>query len=376
MTRVRLLYSLMIGLVLLLSACNMPGRGLSAVEKTALIETSVARTVAAGEGETLTPSDTPDLSVATTEIPPTWTPAPDTATPSDTPIPCNLGKFVSDVTIPDGSVFEPGEAFTKTWRLKNVGSCAWTSGYDIVFAGGDGMGGPSSVQLTTGTVNPGQNVDVSVHLTAPATAGTFRGNWQLRDPDDVIFGIENSNSGYFWVQIKVVIPTDTPGPVTATLHRSSSSKTISVGGTSSDTRAGIAGNGDPLRAFLDFNLGSLTGLSSSSTIQSATIDLSSLTGYSCFDTLVPLKAGQVSYGTTPVYPDDFNEVPSASLISAPSALGISSPVSITSILQSYVSAHGAGHFQVRVWFDNDDAGSSYSCITEWTDPLLNITYLP
>jgi hypothetical protein len=123
-----------------------------------------------------------------------------------------MARFVSDVTIPDGTEFEPGDTFVKTWSLRNVGSCAWTSGYDIIFFGGDAMGAPSAVQITTGTINPGQTVEVSVNLTAPGSTGTYRGNWKLRDPSDVIFGIENSSSGQFWVEIEVVLPTSTPTP--------------------------------------------------------------------------------------------------------------------------------------------------------------------
>jgi hypothetical protein len=363
-------------LIISLTACNMPERGLSSAEKTALIETAVAKTVAAGDGTTETPSETPDPGTGTAETLPTWTPEPDTPTPSDTPIPCNLARFLTDVSIPDGTVFEPGKVFTKTWRLKNVGSCAWTSGYDLVFAGGDAMSGPSSKQLTSGTVNTGNNLDISVQLTAPSSAGTYRGNWQLRDPSDVIFGVENSSSGLFWVEIKVVVPTDTPAPVTATLHRSSYSKTLSVGGMSSDTRLGIAPNGDALRAFLDFNLGGLAGLSASSTIQSATLNVSNYSGFSCFEFLHPLKAGQIAYGTTPDYPGEFNQAPSATLFSVSDGTGISSSINITSILQNFVEDEGAGHFQFRMELEHDDAGSGFACMMEWPDPLLNITFLP
>jgi hypothetical protein len=107
------------------------------------------------------------------------------------------------VTIPDGSIFAPGETFTKTWRLKNVGSCTWTSGYKIVFFGGDPMGAPNAMPITTGAVPPRSNVYISVELIAPEKEGTYRGNWQLRDPEDVTFEIENSNRNLFWVEIKV-----------------------------------------------------------------------------------------------------------------------------------------------------------------------------
>ena len=39
---------------------------------------------------------------------------------------CDQAQFVSDLTAPDGSSFAPGAAFTKTWRLMNIGTCTWT----------------------------------------------------------------------------------------------------------------------------------------------------------------------------------------------------------------------------------------------------------
>lgn len=218
MTRIK--FALTSGLlILVLAACNMPRQASSSAEQTAQINTSVAKTVAARAIETSQPtgqlspeaSQTPEITEENTPQP-TDTPIPNTATPTETPIPCNLARFVDDVTVPDGTEFEPGESFTKTWSLRNIGSCAWSSGYDIVFYSGDAMGAPSAVQITSGIVNPGQTVEVSVDLTAPSSPGTYRGNWQLRDPSDVIFGIENSTSGLFWVEIVVPAPTDTPTP--------------------------------------------------------------------------------------------------------------------------------------------------------------------
>jgi hypothetical protein len=212
-------YALVISLLLLLAACNMPTPTASPVEQTARINTSVARTVAASLGDATQPIGEPSAEATQTPQPtledtpqPTDTPVPDTATPTETPIPCNQAEFIADITVPDGTIFEPGETFKKTWSLRNIGSCAWTTGYDIVFFSGDAMGAPSAVQITTGTINPGQSVQVSVDLTAPGSEGTYRGNWKLRDPSDVIFGIENSSSGAFWVDIKVALPTETPAP--------------------------------------------------------------------------------------------------------------------------------------------------------------------
>jgi hypothetical protein len=249
-------------LVILLSACNMPAGSPSPAEQTAIIDRSVAETVAAGSDDEIeiddpTITETVDPGPATpATATPTITSEPDTPTPSNTPIPCNLGRFITDVTVPDGTKYEPGEVFTKTWRIRNTGSCAWTSGYDIVFSGGDAMGAPSSVQITSGTVNPGQSVDVSVDLTAPAAEGTYRGNWQLRDPSDVIFGIENSSSGLFWVEIEV----KEPAPTTNTVNITFASRGQVEDGLDVRTNANNAGDTSHdvgLQGFVTYDLSSI-----------------------------------------------------------------------------------------------------------------------
>lgn len=58
----------------------------------------------------------------------------------------NASAFVSDVTIPDGTMMSPGQSFTKTWQIKNSGSTIW-SGYSLAFDRGTQMGGPSSVPV-------------------------------------------------------------------------------------------------------------------------------------------------------------------------------------------------------------------------------------
>ncbi|HMV28995.1 MAG TPA: NBR1-Ig-like domain-containing protein, partial [Anaerolineales bacterium] len=80
---------------------------------------------------------------------------------------CNWAQFVADVTIPDGTSFAPNTAFKKTWRLKNIGTCAWNSNdVSLIFDSGEKMGAPASLALPT-TVNPGQTVDITVDMTSP-----------------------------------------------------------------------------------------------------------------------------------------------------------------------------------------------------------------
>lgn len=114
-----------------------------------------------------------------------------------------------DITIPDDTVMEPGESFTKIWRLQNAGSCAWTTNYRIFFFSGDQLGAVNSIALPR-EVPPGGSIDIAIDMVVPARAGTYQGNWKLRNPDGYGFGIGPSGSAPFWVRIVVkVTPTST-----------------------------------------------------------------------------------------------------------------------------------------------------------------------
>ncbi len=160
---------------------------------------------------------------APTSIPPTATSVPVTNTPvppTNTPVPtaisyCDWVKFIKDVTIPDGAQLSTGEVFTKTWRLQNRGACTWTPDYMLVYTGGDQMGVTTAIRLP-GYVAPGQTVDVSVTLTAPASTGYHISYWMLRNPSGALFGAGNKANEAFYVEIKTKV--DLPyGTVTGSL---------------------------------------------------------------------------------------------------------------------------------------------------------------
>jgi len=113
---------------------------------------------------------------------------------------CPVGNdnalFVSDVTIPDGQVMPPNNQFTKTWRIKNSGSSTWNTGYKIVFQSGHSMGAQSERTIPN-SVAPGASIDISVNMTAPGSAGTYRGNWKMKNASGVAFG------DLVWVEILV-----------------------------------------------------------------------------------------------------------------------------------------------------------------------------
>ena len=116
---------------------------------------------------------------------------------------CDQAQFVSDLTIPDGATLTSGTAFTKTWRLKNIGTCTWSTSYKVVWAGGDQLGAPASVNMPV-TVAPGQLVDVSVKMVAPIAGGSYQGLWKISNTAGVQFGIGDSAANPFWVKINVI----------------------------------------------------------------------------------------------------------------------------------------------------------------------------
>jgi hypothetical protein len=159
-------------------------------------------------GSTVTPTPT------ATGTPPTPTPTP-TGGPIVTVPPngCDRVAFVRDETIPDGTVMAPGATFRKTWVLRNAGTCTWTTAYQMVFSNGERMGGASPIQFTE-SVPPGQTFRFSVDLTAPATPGSYRGNWLFRNANGALFGLGVQNRPWF-VDIRVSgNVTVTPGTVT------------------------------------------------------------------------------------------------------------------------------------------------------------------
>ena len=115
---------------------------------------------------------------------------------------CDWAQFVIDVTVPDGTRYAPGTSFQKTWRLRNIGSCTWTTSYALVFSSGEQMGAPASVNFPH-NVAPGDTVDLSVSMTAPSSAGHYFSYWKLRNASGVIFGIGSTANRAFWAEIYV-----------------------------------------------------------------------------------------------------------------------------------------------------------------------------
>jgi hypothetical protein len=110
---------------------------------------------------------------------------------------CDVMTFVADVTVSDGDEITANTPFTKTWSVKNDGTCEWTTSYVLIYSSGDQMGGPTSTPLTA-SVAAGTTTNISVNLTAPSTAGDYTGYWAIANASGQVI-----TNGYLSVMITV-----------------------------------------------------------------------------------------------------------------------------------------------------------------------------
>ena len=180
-------------LVFAVSSCNFPFAGGS----DDALATSVAQTVEAMEKEVQQPTlPIPAATLAPVVVPTAMPVSTVTVVPTEEPDPCLFATFVSE-TIPDGTKLSPGENFTKTWTIRNDGTCDWNTDYDLVFKSGDHMGGPDTVKFHK-EVDPGEKITLSVDLKAPSDEGTYTGVWWFQTHKGQKFG---SNG----ISVKIVV---------------------------------------------------------------------------------------------------------------------------------------------------------------------------
>jgi hypothetical protein len=212
--------------LLVLSACSGDVTSTSSADEVlSVINTEVAWTSMALQSQAAT--DQPAVTATFTPLPfPTATliASLPTVTASSSSLAysggCDNSVYVSDVTIPDGTVFEPGATFTKTWGIQNTGTCTWSSSYNIVFSNGEDMSGEAT--SIGQSVAPGSTAEISVELIAPEADGTYTGYWILENGSDTAFG------GYVYVQIVVSSGSATNTPTSTSASATSTSPPASV----------------------------------------------------------------------------------------------------------------------------------------------------
>lgn len=190
--------------VFILSGCN-PSLKLDEQPPTAAIQTStppypMATNLPATTVPTLSPTTTSTLRV--------------------TPLAQSVTIVFVGETIPDGTNFQPGQTFQKTWTLKNGGTRTWGMGFVLVRTSStpinETLGSLKQIPLSK-EVKPGEAIQVGVNLAAPIQNGQYTVFYQLQDET----GLPVPNS-QIWVSITVGnIPLPGSAGITAQLGTAS-----------------------------------------------------------------------------------------------------------------------------------------------------------
>ena len=372
MSMKKLSYGLCFILVIVLVGCNLPGKQPTTSSPGAAF-TQAAQTVAAELTRVSSQaSPTPNAPTNTYTPANTNTPASTNTpvfTPTNTPIPCNLASFVTDVTYPDNTHVTPNQAFVKTWRVRNVGTCSWNSSYLLIFDHGDGLGVTSryTQPLTTGVVNPGQLVDLTVNMTAPAASGTYTSYWRMRDPGGVVFGITPAG-GTFLVKVIVVATTT----VTLSPNMSESGSVRSDGTIySGDINVGDSVENYPIQAFISYDI---SGIPANATIMEVKDKFNPyVIGGDPFGHLGVLNGYKMDFTLPLVSGNYISGFPTGNIIDwgATSILDLTEvQAELKTALQSKI---GTARFKLRLQFagsNNDGVADSVS----FTNPSLIVTF--
>ncbi|MCJ7436053.1 MAG: NBR1-Ig-like domain-containing protein [Anaerolineales bacterium] len=132
------------------------------------------------------PSSTPAF------ITPTFIPLATGTQPTITVVPgalafgCNDLAFVRDVDYPSGTEVQPGENFSKTWKVMNTGTCDWLYQYSLEFLSANYPEGGSYKLQRIVTVNDW--AEISVNLDARKNPGTYTSYWRMSDGAGHMFG--------------------------------------------------------------------------------------------------------------------------------------------------------------------------------------------
>jgi hypothetical protein len=115
-----------------------------------------------------------------------------------TAVGCDNATYLSETKPNDGTQITAGDTYTKGWSLQNTGTCTWNAGYTFAYVTGDQMGGKDIVlSKDADFTDPGHSQTFIIKLQAPASAGEYKGYWQMKNAKGTPFGSR------VWVDIVV-----------------------------------------------------------------------------------------------------------------------------------------------------------------------------
>lgn|GEM_PF-233063 len=94
--------------------------------------------------------------------------------------------FISDLTIPDGTVVLPDSTMDKRWEVENSGNCNWDETYRLRLIAGPDLGAQTEQALYP--ARSGSRAVIRILFKAPLEPGAYRSAWQAANPNGDLFG--------------------------------------------------------------------------------------------------------------------------------------------------------------------------------------------
>lgn len=155
------------------------------------IQAEVTQTAMAAPKATTLPIPTQPLPIPTQPLPPAPTaptsPNAPATVPGQTP---DDALWIADLESPDGTIFEPGQRFTRVFQIENSGTTIWNTEYRLVYWDGQPiMCDEADMDIALQqSVDPGNQILFSIRFTAPDPHGTYSNYFQMINDEGVAFG--------------------------------------------------------------------------------------------------------------------------------------------------------------------------------------------
>jgi len=94
--------------------------------------------------------------------------------------------FITDLTIPDGTIVSPDSTLDKRWEVENSGSCNWNGNYRIRLIAGPDLSAQKEQALYP--ARNGTRAVIRLVFKAPLEPGSYRSAWQAYNPRGEPFG--------------------------------------------------------------------------------------------------------------------------------------------------------------------------------------------
>jgi hypothetical protein len=253
----RIMQYLILGLLILITACS---------PLVVVIQPTAQPTQVIQPTDTVVPTIQPPtatpLAATVTSVPPTAT-QPAVEQPAATPAPAitecqDAAQYITDDGL-DGTTYPPNTPFTKTWTVKNTGTCTWDDSYLVSQLSGTPMSQqPAYLFVPQGqTVAPGQTVNISLGMTSPVGNGTYRSDWGLQKRDEPLMPVQGGVNGKaFYVKIRVNDGSAAAGRVTdasVKIEREEGSGAVCTADTTYFVHASITTDGPMTAAYQIFS---------------------------------------------------------------------------------------------------------------------------